>query len=108
MPPSLAADLAGANADLAALDQLRPLQERLQKLLSLVGDSIDLLGSDAMHVALDAYAQLKLSGGDAGLDELRKELGARWSQGGRARAESPTPAQTPTPTPAPTPVLDPA
>lgn len=108
VPPSLAADLAGANADLAALDQLRPLQERLQKLLSLVGDSIDLLGSDAMHVALDAYAQLKLSGGDAGLDELRKELGARWSQGGRARAESPTPAPTPTPTPAPTPVLDPA
>ncbi|MGQ4659618.1 hypothetical protein [Lysobacter sp. F6437] len=108
VPPSLAADLAGANADLAALDQLRPLQERLQKLLSLIGDSIDLLGSDAMHVALDAYAQLKLSGGDAGLEELRKELGSRWSQGGRARAESPTPAPTPTPTPAPTPVLDPA
>ena len=94
VPPSLAGDLAGAAADLTALDQLRPLLDRLQKLTSRISDSIDLLGSDAMHVALDGYAQLKLSGGDAGLDELRKELGARWSQGGRARVEQPvtTPA----------------
>lgn len=108
VPPSLAEDLAAAEADLAALDQLRPLLERLQKLTSLIGDSIDLLGSDAMHAALDAYAQLKLSGGDAGLDELRRQLGERWSQDGRARVEGPAPAPVPTPTPAATPVLDPA
>ncbi|KGM57827.1 hypothetical protein N799_01310 [Lysobacter arseniciresistens ZS79] len=94
VPPSL--DLAGASADLATLDQLRPLHEDLQKLVARLADTIDLLGSDAMDVALDGYAQLKLSGGDHGLDELRRQLGTRFKRGRREAAEpAPVPDMAP-------------
>lgn len=87
VPASL--DLAGAQADLAALDQLRPVLERLQRLVSRADDTAIALGSDIMDVALDGYGQLKLSGSAHGLDDLRKELGTRWA---KSRRKQPEPA----------------
>jgi len=84
VPPSL--DLAGAQADLVAIDQLRPVLERLQRLLSRVDDTVSALGSDVMVTALEGYGQLKLSGAAHGLDDLRKEVGSRWSRQRRSRS----------------------
>ena len=95
VPPSL--DLAGASADLASLDRLRPLLEDLQKLVARLSDTVDLLGSDAMDVALDGYAQLKLSGGDHGLDDLRRQLGSRFKRGSRSGAAAPVTVAEPAP-----------
>lgn len=72
--------MAGAEADLQALDRLRPVLERLQRLASLAQDTAAALGHDAMNVAYDGYGQLKLSGAAHGLDELRKEIGARFAR----------------------------
>ena len=91
VPPSL--DLAGASADLATLDRLRPLLEDLHKLAVRLSDTVDLLGSDAMDVALDGYAQLKLSGGDHGLDDLRRQLGTRFRRGRREAAQPVPPVE---------------
>ena len=87
VPPSL--DLAGAQADLAALDKLRPIAEALQRLHSRVEDTMAALGHDVMDVALDGYGQLKLSGAAHGLDDLRRELGSRFS---RTRRKEPAEA----------------
>lgn len=78
VPPSL--DLAAAQGDLAAYDQLQPLLERMQRLVSRLDDTVSALGSDAMDVALEGYAQIKLSGGAEGLEELRRELGGRFAK----------------------------
>jgi len=83
VPPSL--DQAGAQADLVAIDQLRPVLERLQRLLSRVDDTVSALGSDVMVTALEGYGQLKLSGAAHGLDDLRKEVGTRWSRQRRSK-----------------------
>lgn len=90
VPPSL--DLAGAQADLAAIDQLRPLMERMQRLLSRVDDTVNALGSDVMATALEGYGQLKLSGAAHGLDDLRKEVGTRWARQRRSRPTEVEPA----------------
>lgn len=90
VPPSL--DLAGAQADLAAIDQLRPLMERMQRVLSRVEDTVNALGSDVMVTALEGYGQLKLSGSAHGLDDLRKEVGTRWARQRRAKLEEVEPA----------------
>ncbi|MDR7136110.1 hypothetical protein J2X06_003328 [Lysobacter niastensis] len=90
VPPSL--DLGGAQADLVAIDQLRPVLERLQRLLSRVDDTVNALGSDVMVTALEGYGQLKLSGAAHGLDELRKEVGARWSRQRRSNPAETQPA----------------
>ncbi len=84
VPPSL--DLAGAQSDLAALDQLRPIDETLQRLHSRVEDTLAALGHDVMDVALDGYGQLKLSGAAHGLEDLRRDLGARFSRTRRREA----------------------
>ena len=84
VPPSL--DLAGAQADLVALDKLRPIAEALQRLHSRVEDTLAALGHDVMDVALDGYGQLKLSGAAHGLDDLRRELGSRFSRTRRKEA----------------------
>ena len=81
VPPSL--DLPEAQADLQALDRLRPVLERLQRLHARVEDTANALGSDAMATALEGYGQIKLSGTAHGLDELRKEIGGRWARGPR-------------------------
>lgn len=81
VPPSL--NLSEAQADLLALDRLRPVLERLQRLLVQAEDTASALGSDAMATALEGYGQIKLSGTAHGLDELRKEIGGRWARGPR-------------------------
>ena len=79
VPPSL--DLAEAQADLQALDRLRPVLEGLNRLYAQVEDTSNALGSDAMATALEGYGQIKLSGTAHGLDELRKEIGGRFARG---------------------------
>jgi hypothetical protein len=86
VPPSL--NLAEAQADLQALDRLRPVLERLQRLHAQVEDTANALGSDAMAVALEGYGQIKLSGSAHGLDELRKEIGGRWAKTRRRPVEA--------------------
>ena len=81
VPPGLG--LAGAQADLVALDQLRPILSRLQRLTERASDSEIALGSDVMSVALQGYALLKVSGKNQGLEGLRKELGARFAKSSR-------------------------
>jgi len=88
VPPSL--KLADAQADLAALDRLRPVLDRLQRLSERGTDSEMALGSDVMEVALEGYGLLKVSGRQQGLDSLRKELSSRWAKG--RRTAEPLPA----------------
>ena len=78
VPPSL--HVADAQADLLALDRLRPVLDRLQKLAERGSDTEIALGSDVMDVALEGYALLKVSGRNQGLDGLRKELSSRWAK----------------------------
>ena len=74
--PSLG--LAGAQADLAALDALRPRRQRMQKLVERMQDTETLLGSDVMATALEAYGLLKISGKSQGLSALRAGLSTRF------------------------------
>ena len=85
VPPSL--NVPGASVDLDAHDKLKPLLERLQRLTSRVDDTVAALGSDVMDAALEGYAQIKLSGGAQGLDELRRELGGRFKRPSRKVAQ---------------------
>jgi hypothetical protein len=78
IPPSLG--LADAQADLRALDQLRPVLDRLQRLAERGADTEIALGSDAMDVAREGYGLLQVSGRHQGLDAARKELSTRWAK----------------------------
>jgi hypothetical protein len=76
--------LPSAQADLAALDALRP---RRQRLLERMQDTETLLGSEVLATALEAYGLLKVSGKRQGLASLRAGLGTRFkrtSRSGRA------------------------
>ena len=84
VPPSL--KLAEAQADLVALDRLRPVLQRLQRLTERATDTDIALGSDVMGCALQGYALLKAVGKNQGLEGLRKELSTRF-------AKSPRPAE---------------
>lgn len=85
VPPGLG--LADAQADLATLDQLRPILSRLQRLTERASDSDVALGSDVMAVALQGYALLKVAGKNQGLEGLRKELSARFAKSSRQDGE---------------------
>ena len=76
VPPSL--KLAEAQADLAALDRLRPRLQRLLRLTERASDTEIALGSDVMNAALQGYALLRVAGKNQGLEGLRKELGSRF------------------------------
>ena len=82
VPPSL--HVADDQADMLALDKLRPVLDRLQKLAERGSDTEIALGSDVMDVALEGYGLLKVSGKNQGLDSLRKELSSRWAKTRRA------------------------
>lgn len=84
VPPSLG--LAEAQADLRALDQLRPLLSRMQRLVERMEDSEMALGSDAMNVALEGYGLLKLTGRNKGLEGVSEALSARFSRSRKAEA----------------------
>ena len=81
VPPSI--KLADAQADLAALDRLRPRLQRLTRLAERASDTEIALGSDVMNVALQGYALLKVAGRNQGLEGLRRELGSRFAKGPR-------------------------
>lgn len=85
VPPSLKLD--DALADLKAVDQLRPLRQRVAKLLERLEDTEMALGSDAMIAALEGYALLRVSGKSRGLDGLRESLSTRFARQRRAVAE---------------------
>ena len=90
VPPSI--QLQEAQADLVALDQLRPRLQRLQRLNERATDTETALGSDVMTCALQGYALLKVAGKNQGLEGLRKSLGARFATAARAIEEE---AETP-------------
>jgi hypothetical protein len=85
VPPGL--DLAEAQADLLALDQLGPVLDRLQRLAERGRDTEMALGADVMGVALEGYGLLRVSGRQQGLDGLRQELSNRWARRGSAEPE---------------------
>jgi hypothetical protein len=87
LPPSI--DLAGGLTDRAALELLLPLQEEVQRFKTLLDDTIDAIGSDLLMLALEGYAQFRLSGDEHGLGALKKELGARWGHGRRTKPAAP-------------------
>lgn len=86
VPPSF--DLVEAQADLAAVDVLRPRLARLRRLTERAEDSEMALGSDVMRAALEGYALLKVSGRNQGLEGLRQGLSARFGRTAR-RTEPP-------------------
>ncbi|BCT92997.1 hypothetical protein LYSHEL_20200 [Lysobacter helvus] len=75
VPPGL--DLAGALADLAALDRMRRIDIVLQQLALRVADTMAALCSDVMDVAHAGHGLLKLFGDQDGLQGIRKECGYR-------------------------------
>jgi hypothetical protein len=85
VPPSI--QLREAQADLVALDQLRPRLQRLLRLNERATDTETALGSDVMTCALQGYALLKVAGKNQGLEGLRKSLGARFAKAARAIEE---------------------
>lgn len=87
IPPSL--DLAEAQADLAALDLLRPRLQQLEQLVERADDTALALGSDIITVALEGYGLLKVSGKNEALKSARKALSARFSKGSRGSEPGP-------------------
>jgi hypothetical protein len=83
LPPNL--DIAGAQADVAALDMLLPILERVEKLHQRIDDTVAALGSDSFATARAAYQQLKLSGLSAGLEGLVKALGGTFARTSRKK-----------------------
>lgn len=82
VPPNLG--LAEAQADLAALDALRPRVLQLQQLAERAEDTVLALGSDVMSVALEGYGLLKVSGRNEALKAARKSLSVRFGRSTRA------------------------
>lgn len=71
-------DIDGFQRDQQALDLLRPRILRIAHLYQRVTDTEMALGSDLMAAALEVYGVLKVAGKGKGLDEARRNLGARW------------------------------
>jgi hypothetical protein len=90
VPPSL--NVAEAQADLAAFDQLGTFLMRLQRLSERAQDSSTALGSDLMQFALEGYGLLKVSGKNQGLEELRRSLSSRFIRGAARTAAEAAPA----------------
>lgn len=82
-------DLAGARADLAALDRLRPVLDRVQRLAERGRDTELALGSDIMDVATEGYRLLKVSGRNQGLQGQLRELQERWNKSRRSEPAEP-------------------
>jgi len=91
VPPNVT--LNDAQADLTALDALRPVMVRLTRLTDRAADTGIGLGSDVMAFALRGYSLLKLTGRSEGLEPLRQQLGSRFAK--TARAPQPTPEPAP-------------
>ena len=90
--------LPDAQADLAALDALRPRLQRLRMLVGRGDDTETALGADIFSAALEGYGLLKVSGKGHGLERLRQELSTRFAKAKRT-VEAVEPAPTaPVPT----------
>lgn len=85
VPPHL--DVAGAVADLDALERMVRIDDRTQRLAALIKDTRSALGIDIMAVAKLGYNMTKTFGGSLGLGELVKEFGARFT-GPRKKAKA--------------------
>lgn len=81
-------DIEGFQRDQQTLDLLRPRILRIAHLYQRVTDTEMALGSDLMAAALEVYGVLKVAGKGKGLDEARRNLGARW-RSSRQGAEEP-------------------
>lgn len=91
VPPNM--DLAGAQADLDALDAVRPLLEAVRLLAAELGDTVALLGHDAVDFAYDGYQLLKVSGNsDNALDTLRRDIGAQFRRRRQGKPQLEAPA----------------
>ena len=88
VPPSL--NVTEAAADLVAFDQIGTFLLRLTRLSERAEDTSTALGSDLMSFALEGYGLLKVSGKNQGLEDLRRDLGARFARG--AARTTPEPA----------------
>ena len=78
VPPGL--DLAGAIADLDALERMQRLDDRIQHLATLSRDTRDALGSDILAVADVGYQMSKTFGPALGLGEMLKDLRQRFAR----------------------------
>jgi hypothetical protein len=92
VPPSIA--VGDAQSDLALLDQLRPIFQRLHHLSERSADTELALGSGLMTVALKGYRALKSFGRGQGLENLSREIGESRFTGKPSR---PAPAPVPVP-----------
>lgn len=93
VPPALG--LEEAQADIRALDALRPLIARIQRLKRRMSDSEMALGSDAMNTALEGYALLKVSGRTRGLEALSNALSERFARTSSRGGTQPEPEAAP-------------
>jgi hypothetical protein len=73
--PSIGVDK--ANANVALLDQLRPIFQRLHHLSERSTDTELAIGSDIMEASLKGYRALKAFGRGEGLENLSREIGER-------------------------------
>ena len=90
VPESLG--LPEAQADMAALDALRPMLRRLQQLTERAESTELALGVDIFGAALEGYGLLKVSGKHHGLEGKRRELSARFVRAAKATAAEPVAA----------------
>ncbi|WP_395684448.1 hypothetical protein [Dokdonella sp.] len=72
--------LADSRQLLAALDELRPRMQRLQRLGERIADTDTAVGSAVMQTALQGYALLKVTGRNQGLEALRESVGERFAR----------------------------
>lgn len=89
VPPNV--PLAEAQADLLAIDQLRPILQRLTRLFERAMDTHHALGSDVLAVALQGYKQLKVNGKAEGLQQVRRDLSGLLNRSKRTAKEKTAP-----------------
>ncbi len=89
LPPSF--ELAEAQRDLVALDQLRRFSVRIRQLAAKLDDTEMALGSDILSAALDGYTFAKAAGKGVALDALRESMASRYSHRRKA-TETPNPS----------------
>ncbi len=86
VPPTV--DVAAAEADLTALDQLRQRRMRVRRLMERMEDSEMALGSDVMAVARAGYKLMQMTGASQGLDAALRDLQPRFQRAKRSRGDA--------------------
>ena len=84
-------DLAEAERDLVALDQLRRFSVRIRQLATKLDDTEMALGSEFLTAAWDGYTFAKAGGKGAALDALRESMASRYHHRRRASEPPATP-----------------